>query len=145
MATLEKAIELAARYHAGQTDKGGSPYILHPLRVMMAVADERAKMAAVMHDLIEDTPLTAADLREHGFEEAVVEAVIALTKKRGENRIEAAHRAAANPIARQVKLADVADNMDLSRLPVVSEKDLDRMAQYREVLQILQAAEAEAV
>ena len=67
MSTLEKAIELAARHHAGQLDKGGMPYILHPLAVMMAVDDQRAKIVAVLHDALEDTALTEADLRGAGF------------------------------------------------------------------------------
>ena len=137
MATLERAIELATQYHAGQTDKGGSPYILHPLRVMAAVEGDVAKMVAVLHDMIEDTDMTEDGLRQNGFSDEVVCAVLALTKKRGESRLDAAKRAAANPLARIVKLADVADNMDLSRISHPTAKDHERMVQYQQVKAIL--------
>src|SRR5262249_20867350 len=83
MATLEKAIELAARAHAGQKDKQNLPYILHPLRVMMRVEGEEAQMVAVLHDTIEDTDLTEDDLRRAGFSEAVIAGVLACTHRRG--------------------------------------------------------------
>lgn len=138
MATLQKAIELAIQYHAGQTDKGGLSYIFHPLRVMEAVDGETHKIVAVLHDVVEDTCLTLEDLREYGFSDEVLEAISALTKQHGESRIDAAHRAAANPIARVVKLADLADNMDLSRLQHIGEKDRMRLEQYRQVKKILE-------
>lgn len=140
MATLELAIELAVRFHAGQRDKGGAPYILHPLRVMASVASEAEKIVAVLHDIVEDTEMDEYGLRQHGFSDEIVEAVLALTKIGKESRIDAAKRAAANPIARVVKLADVADNMDLGRLKVVTAKDLDRMEQYKAVKRILEAS-----
>lgn len=140
MSTIEKAIEIAARAHAGQRDKAGAPYIFHPLRLMLAVRDDDARIAAVLHDVVEDTPLDFADLLREGFSEAVVDALRALTKHEGESRIDAAHRAAANPIARLVKLADVTDNMDLSRLPSPTEKDHARRREYEQVRAILLAA-----
>ena len=105
MSTLEKAIELAARYHAGQLDKGGLPYILHPLAVMMAVDGECAKMVAVLHDILEDTALTEADLHDAGFASDIVDAVLALTRQPGESRMDSARRLAVNPVAREVKLS----------------------------------------
>ncbi|MFK8052343.1 MAG: HD domain-containing protein, partial [Woeseiaceae bacterium] len=114
MATLEKAIEIAASAHAGQVDKAGQPYILHPLRVMMNVEGNDAKICGVLHDVVEDTNVTLEALREHGFSEVVVEAIDALTKRRRETRMDAAHRAAANDLACRVKLADNLDNQDLS-------------------------------
>ena len=139
MNTLEKAIELAARAHAGQVDKAGEPYILHPLRLMLSVTGENERITAVLHDIVEDTTTTLADLRALGFPEDVVTAVDALTKRKGETRLEAAARAAANSIARAVKLADVTHNMDLSRIPSPTPKDLDRMKQYEQVRAILLA------
>lgn len=141
MSMLEKAIELAARAHAGQVDKAGEPYILHPLRLMLSVTGENARITAVLHDIVEDTGTTLADLRAAGFSETVVAAVDALTKRKGETRVEAAARAAANPVARVVKLADVTHNMDLSRIPSPTPKDLDRMKQYEQVRAILLAKE----
>lgn len=137
MATLERAIALAASAHAGQVDKAGSPYILHPLRVMLAVDFEQAQIVAVLHDVVEDTAVTLEDLRAAGFDPPLIDAIAALTKSAGESRIEAAHRAAANPIARVVKLADVADNMDLRRITHPTEADMARLEQYRQVQAIL--------
>jgi (p)ppGpp synthase/HD superfamily hydrolase len=137
MSTIERAIELAAREHAGDTDKAGNPYIFHPLRVMFAVSAPFEKMAAVLHDLVEDTPVTLNDLENEGFHPEVVAAVEALTKRPGERRIEAASRAAQNPIARVVKLADVADNMDLGRIPEPSDRDFERLREYTQVRKLL--------
>lgn len=140
MSTIERAIEIAARAHAGQTDKGGAPYIFHPLRLMLAVNGEHERMAAVLHDVVEDTPLSLEDLQREGFPEAVIDAVRALTKLPGESRLAAAQRAAANPVARAVKLADVTDNMDLRRLPAPTQKDLARLKEYEQVKALLLAA-----
>ena len=141
MPTLEHAIALAAHAHAGQTDKAGQPYILHPLRLMLSLRDPTAQIVAVLHDIIEDTPTRAEDLQQAGFSVQIVQAVLALSKTEGESRIDAAHRAAANPLARQVKLADVADNMNLGRIAQPSEKDYARLEQYKQVQAILLAAE----
>jgi guanosine-3',5'-bis(diphosphate) 3'-pyrophosphohydrolase len=139
MSTLERAVEVAARAHAGKTDKASQPYILHPLRVMLAVRTPHERMAAVLHDVVEDTPLTLQDLAAEGFPPEVLEAVRALTKFEGESRIEAAKRAVQNPIARAVKLADVADNMDISRIAKPTEKDFARLKEYEQVRRILLA------
>ena len=141
MATLERAIELAAKAHAGQVDKAGQPYILHPLRLMLSVRTPHERMAAVLHDVVEDTATTFDDLVAEGFPPEVVAAVRALTKSDGEKRIAAAHRAAADPVARAVKLADVADNMDLSRIAEPTEKDYARLEEYKQVRAILLAAQ----
>lgn len=140
MATLERAIELAATAHAGQVDKAGQPYILHPLRVMLRVTGEYERMAAVLHDAVEDTPLTLAQLTGAGFPAEVVAAIEALTKRPGESRMQAATRAAANPIARVVKLADNAENMDLSRIAAPTEKDFARLEEYKQVRTLLLAS-----
>ena len=137
MATLERAIELAAKAHAGQIDKAGQPYILHPIRVMLRVSDAEARIAAILHDVVEDSEITLQDLRNEGFSESVVEAVAALTKLEGESRVDAASRAAANAIAREVKLADNAENMDLSRIENPTEKDYARVKEYEKVREIL--------
>lgn len=139
MPTLEHAIALAASAHSGQVDKAGQPYILHPLRLMLAVTTPDERMAAVLHDVVEDTAITLAQLVEAGFPHAVISAVEALTKRPGETRIDAARRAAANPIARVVKLADVTDNMDLSRIAAPTEKDYARLREYQQVRELLMA------
>ena len=142
MATLERAIELAAKAHAGQVDKAGQPYILHPLRLMLSVRTPHERMAAVLHDVVEDTPTSFDDLVAEGFPPEVVAAVRALTKTDGEKRIDAAYRAAADPVARAVKLADVADNMDLSRIAAPTEKDYARLEEYKQVRAILLGEQA---
>ena len=138
MSTLEKAITIAAEAHTGQIDKAGQPYILHPLRVMLHMTRPEERIVAVLHDVIEDTTLTADDLRSEGFSPQIIEAILALTKTGHESRIDAAKRAALNPIARIVKIADVRDNMDLSRITNPTALDHERMNEYQEVLDYLQ-------
>jgi (p)ppGpp synthase/HD superfamily hydrolase len=135
MSTLERAIALAATVHSGQRDKAGAPYILHPLRMMMKMKTVETQMAAVLHDVIEDCGVTPALLAHEGFPESVIEAVDALTKKiingSEEPYEEFIRRAARHPIARLVKLADLEDNMDLSRIAQPTEKDHRRIEKYR--------------
>ena len=137
MATLERAIAIAAAAHAGQVDKAGAAYILHPLRVMLRVRSVHEQMAAVLHDVVEDTDVSLQNLVDEGFPSCVIAAVDALTKRRGESRLAAAHRAAADVIARQVKLADNAENMDLSRIAHPTERDFTRVEEYKLVREIL--------
>lgn len=141
MPTIERAIEIAATAHAGQRDKAGQPYIFHPLRVMLRVDGAHEQMAAVLHDVVEDTSVTLDNLAQEGFPSEVLRAIAALTKLPGETRLEAAARAAADPVARKVKLADNAENMDLSRIPNPTEKDYARCREYEEVRALLLAAE----
>ena len=129
-ATVEDAVSIAARAHRGQKDKAGAPYLLHPLRMMLRMDTEAAMMAAVLHDVVEDTEWTLERLREAGFSDEVLEAVDCLTHREGESYEQFVERAASNPVARRVKLADLEDNMDLRRLPAVGERDLDRLDRY---------------
>lgn len=144
MATIERAIALAAQAHAGQRDKGGQPYILHPLRVMMAMTTDTERIAAVLHDIVEDTSITFDDLVAEGFADDIVDAIRALTKFKGETREQAANRIVCHPIARAVKLADIADNMDLSRIPNPTERDIERLRQYEVARGILLSGPGEA-
>ena len=137
MTTLEQAIALAAKQHEGQVDKANSPYILHPLRVMLNVPTIEHKIVAVLHDILEDTETTIEDLYQFGFQEHIIDAIVALTKKQGETRLEAAQRARQNPIARVVKLADINDNMNLSRIQSPTVKDFERLKEYQQVRDLL--------
>ncbi|KKW79703.1 guanosine-3',5'-bis(diphosphate) 3'-pyrophosphohydrolase [Acinetobacter sp. AG1] len=137
MATLEQAISLAAKQHEGQVDKANAPYILHPLRVMLNVPTIEHKIVAVLHDILEDTETTIEDLYQFGFQQHIIDAIVALTKKQGETRLEAAQRARQNPIARVVKLADINDNMDLSRIQSPTVKDFERLKEYQQVRDLL--------
>lgn len=139
MSSLEEAIAIAARAHAGQVDKARQPYILHPLKVMLRLQATDERIAAVLHDVVEDTPITLDDLRAAGFSPAVLTAVDALTKRPGETRLQAAARAAADPVARAVKLADNAENLDLSRIENPTEKDYARLREYEQVRALLLA------
>jgi (p)ppGpp synthase/HD superfamily hydrolase len=130
MATIERAILIAAQAHMGQRDKGGAPYILHPLRMMMRMESEAAMMAAVLHDVVEDSDWTMEQLRGEGFSEEVLLAVDCLTRRGGESYDEFVARAQANPIARRVKIADLEDNMNVKRIGEVTAKDLARIEQY---------------
>ena len=141
MATLELAIEIAAEAHARQTDKGGQPYILHPLRLMFALNDPTDRIVAVLHDVVEDSAWTFRDLSAVGFSRDAVDALRALTRKDGETYDDFIARAAANPIARRVKLADLADNSDMNRIPNPKQKDWDRTKKYaRAITTLLDAA-----
>ena len=127
---LDDAIALAVEAHRGVLDKSGQPYILHPLRVMFRCHGETERIVAVLHDVVEDTGRTFDDLRKLGFSEGVIAALDCVTKREGENYELFVDRAAANPVARAVKIADIEDNMDVRRLPTVGQKDWERLTKY---------------
>jgi len=141
-ATLEDAIAIAVEAHRGQTDKAGAPYILHPLRVMLAVATEEERMAAVLHDVLEDGGWTLERLRQRGVPEPVLEALDRLTRREGESYEAFVARATGNPISRRVKLADLEDNMDLRRLGALTPRDTERLARYHRAWVLLTSTEA---
>jgi (p)ppGpp synthase/HD superfamily hydrolase len=130
MSLLEKAIWIAVEAHRGQKDRYGAPYILHPLRVMARVETENEKIVAILHDVVEDTRWTFADLRREGFPDEILEALDCLTKRDGEPYPDLVQRAAAHPLARRVKLADLEDNMDVRRCETVGPDEQQRLAKY---------------
>ena len=130
MATIEDAVSIAARAHRGQKDKAGAPYLLHPLRLMLRMTSEAAMIAAVLHDVVEDTDWTLERLREEGFSDEVLEAVDCLTHREGEGYQEFVERVRTNPIARLVKIADLEDNMNIRRISHLGAKDLERLEKY---------------
>lgn len=134
---LERAIEITARSHAGQRDKAGAPYILHPLRLMFRVSSDQARIAAVLHDVIEDSDTTVESLRAEGFTSGVLDAVECLTRRKGESYDNFIGRVARNPLAREVK--DLRDNLDLARLGKPSESDRQRCEKYAKALKSLGA------
>ena len=140
MATLEKAIAIAAEAHAGQVDKAGAPYILHPLRLMLQLHTAEEQIVAALHDVVEDTAWTLERLRGEGFSEAVVTALDAVTRREEESYEAFVRRAADDPIARAVKRADLMDNLDIGRLSEPGEEDYRRMERYRRALGILDGA-----
>ncbi|MFW9078899.1 HD domain-containing protein [Pseudomonas sp. P2757] len=132
--TLERAIAIAATAHAGQVDMGGAPYILHPLKVMLRMSSLEERIVAVLHDVVEDCGISLDDLRKEGFSEEVLEAIASVTKVPGESYEDFVERAAQNPIGRVVKLADLEENSDLSRIASPSWEDLERVEKYRRAI-----------
>ncbi len=130
IATLADAVAIAALAHRDQHDKAGAPYLLHPLRLLLGMDSETAMMAAVLHDVVEDTGWTLEQLRDAGFPEAVLAAVDCLTRRSLESYDAFIDRISQNPIARQVKIADLEDNMNLQRLGQLNPKDLERLEKY---------------
>ncbi|MDF9411637.1 HD domain-containing protein [Brevibacillus laterosporus] len=134
-----EAVLLATKAHANQQDKGGQPYILHPLRVMMYMPSDEARAVAVLHDVLEDTDVTVDDLRVAGFPKEVVEAVMILTKNPKEEYDSYITRVKQNQLARAVKIADIKDNLDLTRIAEPTEDDLARIEKYKRALKELEA------
>jgi (p)ppGpp synthase/HD superfamily hydrolase len=123
--------------HAGQSCKDGSPYILHPLRLMLKMSTDEERMVAVLHDVVEDTSITLEDLRREGFSAAVLEALRLLTHEKEVPYEEYVARIKPHPLAREVKLADLEDNSDIKRLKGIEEKDFARMKKYHRAWMIL--------
>lgn len=130
---LDVAIKIAVNAHSGQIDKAGQPYILHPLKVMFTLSNEKDKIVGVLHDVIEDTDITYEDLIANGFEgeTEILDALKSVTKKDDETYDDFIDRVALNPIGKRVKLADLQDNMDLSRISNLTDKDFERLKKYQ--------------
>ena len=131
MSTLERAIEIATEAHRGQLDKVGNDYINHPLRVMEAGKTTDEKIVGVLHDVVEDTDWTFEKLAAEGFSTEVIEALRCVTKlSESEPYDHFIARIRTNPLAVAVKLNDLSDNMDIRRLPYLSDKDVKRLKKY---------------
>ena len=140
MSTLGRAIVIAIEGHCGAKDKGGAPYILHPLRVMLSLPSPDERIVAVLHDVCEDCPgWTLERLRAEGFSDRVITALDAVTRREGEDYKAFIARAAADPIGRRVKLADLQDNSDISRIAAPTDRDRQRIAKYHDAIKLLQA------
>ncbi len=140
MSNLARAIALAAEAHIGQLDKSGAPYILHPIRVMLRMSSEVEMIVAILHDVVEDTPWTFDLLRAEGFSEDVLVALDGVTRRAEETYQEFAARAKTNPTSRQVKIADLEDNMDLKRLgESLTDHTVERLRRYQSAWHFLRA------
>lgn len=130
---LDKALLIATNAHHGQFDKGGNPYILHPLKVMhyLKTNDEELQCMALLHDVVEDTTTTYVDLRAAGISERVIDALKCMTKQPGQTLGEYKEAVFSNRDAMLVKMADLRHNSDIRRLKGVTDKDLERMAKYQ--------------
>lgn len=131
---LSAAILLATNAHAGQYDKAGQPYILHPLKVLHYTksTDEELQCIAVLHDVVEDCDVSWEDLVRAGMSDRVIRGVMALTKQRGQSYDEYKNLVFANVDAMRVKLADLRHNSDIRRLKGISERDKARILRYHE-------------
>ena len=138
---LDRMLVLATNAHHGQFDRGGRPYILHPLRVMsfLKTDDEELQCIALGHDVVEDTKTTYADLRAAGMTERVIEGIRVLTKVPGETYDEYKARVFDSRDAMMVKLCDLRHNTDIRRLKGVTDKDIARMAKYHAFYMEIQA------
>lgn len=126
----DRALHIAIRAHKGQKDKSGREYVIHPIRVAEQCKNPKAKIVALLHDTIEDTDVTANHLREQGFPEEIIDGVLSVTKREGETYDDFVKRAAENPIGKEVKKADLEDNMDIRRLKEITETDVERLRKY---------------
>jgi (p)ppGpp synthase/HD superfamily hydrolase len=127
MSDLGRAIAIAASAHQDQLDKNGTPYILHPIRMMLKMDNVEQMIATVLHDVIEDTEWTLDHLRKEGFSDRIVDLVDLLSRRELETYDEFIERLRTDPVAVKVKLADLEDNMDITRLPEITEKDISRL------------------
>ena len=150
---LEKAIEIAVEAHTGQVDKGGNPYILHPLRVMLSLNSEEERIVGVLHDVVEDCEGWSWErLKEQGCSDKIIEALKSVSKtleeekqfkemddpdEKMEHYLQFIQRAKTNKIGRNVKAADIRDNLDISRIDDITERDINRLNRYKKALSIL--------
>ncbi|PGU90090.1 GTP pyrophosphokinase [Bacillus cereus] len=135
---IEIAHEIAKTAHGGQVDKAGIDYIKHPEAVASFVNTAEEKATAYLHDVLEDTEITANDLLSAGIPHNIVEAVQVLTKERYTPYFEYLSKVKENSLARTVKLADLKHNSDRSRLSKITDKDLKRLEKYRKAIQFLE-------
>ena len=136
---LEKAIEIAVEAHRGQIDKAGKIYILHPIRVMLRGQNEIEQIVGILHDVVEDTPVTIDMLEKEGFSKEILDALSCITKETGEDYGHFIDRVITNPLATQVKLYDLEDNMNRDRIPFPTERDEQRFAKYEKYHKVVAA------
>ena len=130
MDVVEKSLQIALKAYAGQRDKAGKAYILHPIRIMLQMDSDYEMAVALLHDVVEDSNCSGNDLLAEGIPPDVVDAVLALSKRDGETYDQFIDRVAGNALAVKVKLADIEDNINVLRLDSVGDKDLERVAKY---------------
>lgn len=140
MTLLEDAIGLALISHRGQVDKGKNEYILHPLRLMLKMRTDEERIVAVLHDIIEDGAATIEDLKELKLPKNIRDALKCISRTTGEDYDDYISRVKTDLLATRVKIADLQDNMDLSRIPHPQQEDFDRVRKYEKALDLLLAS-----
>jgi (p)ppGpp synthase/HD superfamily hydrolase len=136
---FEKAMSIATKAHEGQKDKAGAPYLLHVLRVMMRLEKMDKKIVALLHDVVEDSEITIEDLANEGFPKKILRAVELLTKTENKPYKDYIQAIKKNELAKAVKLADLKDNMNISRLNALTENDKLRIRKYKAAYKLLNA------
>lgn len=136
---FDRAIKLAVEAHQNQIDRYGQPYILHPIRLMQKVSTMPEKICAILHDVVEDSDWTLKRLQKEGFPPQIIKALDCLTKREGEAYQDYVRRVARNSIAHQVKLADLEDNMTLTRIDQLKPEDFKRLQKYHNAWKFLQS------
>ena len=136
---LQRAIEIALEAHKGALDKGGNPYILHPLRLMLQMDSEEEMIVAILHDVVEDSEKWSFDkLHKEGFSKKIINSLRSVTKEnKNEDYEKFIDRSIKDKIGRKVKIADISDNLDISRLKEVTDKDILRINKYKKALEKL--------
>lgn len=134
----KKALKLCFEAHKAQLDKSGMPYVFHPFHLAEQMKDENTTIVALLHDVIEDTDYTFNDLIAMGFDGAIIDAIELMTHEEGVPYMDYVEKIKSNPIAREVKLADLRHNSDLSRLDAPTEKDKMRVEKYRKAIVLLE-------
>lgn len=144
MPTIKRAIEIAIEAHKDQKDKSGESYLGHIFRVMNMGRTEEEKICGALHDVVEDTEITFDDLRNEGFSKRIIDAIVCLTKKSDtEDYDEFVGRVAKNRLAVNVKLNDLTDNMDIRRIEMLKEHDIERLNKYLRAYRFLTMVAAE--
>ncbi len=140
MSTIQRAEKIAAAAHADTFDKFGAPYMHHVHRVSLAGLTEEEKIVGLLHDVVEDTEWTFEALENEGFPKQVIDALKCVTKTSEDEDYELfIQRVARNPLAIRVKLNDLADNMDIRRIPELGPKDFERLTKYHKAYQYLKS------
>ena len=136
---LHRAIEIALDAHKNVSDKGGNSYILHPLRLMLQMDSEEEMIVAILHDVVEDSEKWSFDkLKEEGFSKKIINSLRSVTKEnKNEDYEKFIDRSIKDKIGRKVKIADISDNLDISRLKEVTDKDILRINKYKKALEKL--------
>ena len=134
----KKALCLCFEAHKEQKDKSGLPYVFHPFHLAEQMVTEETTVVALLHDVVEDTDYTLADLDAVGFPKAVLDALALMTHDKSVDYMDYVRAIRPNPIARAVKLADLRHKSDLSRLDTATEKDLARREKYQQAIALLE-------
>ena len=133
----KKAMRIAFEAHKEQVDKSGIPYIYHPTIVAEKMKDELTTCVALLHDVVEDSNMTFARLKEEGFTKEIIDALRLLTHDEGKPYMDYIRKIKENPVAAKVKMADLEHNSDLSRLDIIDEKSEHRRRKYAEAMKLL--------